>query len=151
MGSAPTLRTSTRIIPPKPFPALRPPPPMPSQMKKYCGQVRNTRIVTNQIETLIFLLYSTGSTAAGGGLISAVNPRASSILFVPGNKPRLSSGQRQRLHRVSDGTAGGLAAGKQPLSPEVIDTSLSPAWGAVWWPPCSQDVSPNLMLPPKAQ
>lgn len=79
-----------QIIPHSPSPALREPPPRASQMKKYCGQVRNTRIVTNQIETLIFLLHSTGSAAFGGGFISAVNPRASSILFVPGNKPRLS-------------------------------------------------------------
>lgn len=78
------------IIPRAPLPALRKAPPRASQMKKYCSQVRNARIVTNQIETLIFLLDLTGSAAFGGGFISAVNPRASSILFVPGNKSRLS-------------------------------------------------------------
>lgn len=94
VGIAPPLGSSRllprRIIPRTPSPALRKPPPRASQMKKYCGQVRNTRIVTNQIETLIFLLYLTGFAAVGGGFISAVNPRASSILFVPGNKSRLS-------------------------------------------------------------
>jgi len=96
-GRGPVLGSSRllpwQITPRAPSPALREPPPGASQMKKYCGPVRSTQIVTNQIATPIFLFCLTGSAAAGGRFISAVNPRASSILFVPGNKSRLSEGQ----------------------------------------------------------